>query len=32
VLERAGDTFDVVGAGGIEDLGGEDFDEKLYRY
>jgi hypothetical protein len=32
VLERAGETFEVVGAGGIEDLGGEDFDEKLYRY
>ncbi len=33
VLRRTEDSFEVVGApGGNEDLGGEDFDDRLYRH
>jgi actin-like ATPase involved in cell morphogenesis len=33
VLRRSEDSFDLIGApGGNENLGGEDFDDRLYRY
>ncbi|MGI8800713.1 MAG: Hsp70 family protein [Solirubrobacteraceae bacterium] len=33
VLRRTADSFEVVGApGGNDELGGEDFDDRLYRY
>ena len=32
VLRRVEDGFEVVGTGGWDDLGGEDFDERLYEF
>ena len=32
VLERAGSTFEVRALGGFDDLGGEDFDDRLYQF